>query len=86
MKLAIDVKNKKGFFRYVNHKQKKKENIGPLLNRIGESVTNDVKKAEVFSTFFTFVVTNTVGSQALGMKLLIDPNTDPPSLKEALVC
>ena len=32
--LAVEVKNnKKGFFRYVNHKQKKKENIGPLLNR-----------------------------------------------------
>jgi len=31
LKLARDVKNyKKAFFRYINNKQKQKENIGPL--------------------------------------------------------
>ena len=72
MKLAVDVKNnKKGLFRYVNHK---KEIIGPLLNRKGESITNDAEKAEVLNTFFTSVFTNTIRSQALGMKFPVDPN------------
>ena len=87
MKLAVDIKNnKKGFFRHVNHKQKKKENIGPLLNRKGESITNDAEKAEVRINFFTSVFTNTDGSQALGRKLPIELNTDPPSVNEELVC
>ena len=86
MKLAVDIKrNKKGFFRHVNHKEKKKENIGQLLNRKGKSITNDAEKAEVLNTFFTSVFTSTVGSQALGTKLPIEPNTDPPSVEEELV-
>ena len=85
-KLAVDMKsNKKSFFGHVNHKQKKKENIGPLLNGKGESITNDAEKAEVLNTFFTSVFTSTVGSQTLGTKLPIDPNTDPPLVKEELV-
>ena len=52
LKLARDVKNcKKGFFRYINNKQKPKENNGPLLNRRGELVTNNAEKAEVLNTF-----------------------------------
>ncbi|KAM6036240.1 uncharacterized protein LJ206_001286 [Theristicus caerulescens] len=87
LELARDVKNhKKRFFRYVNCKQKQKENIGPLLNSRGESVTNNAEKAEVLNTFFTSVFTNTVGSQALGTKIQFDRNTDPPSVKEELVC
>ncbi|GAB0180769.1 mitochondrial enolase superfamily member 1 [Grus japonensis] len=87
LKLARDVKNyKKGFFRYVNNKQKQKENIGPLLNRRGELVTNNTEKAEVLNTFFTSVFTSTVGPQALGTKIQVDANADPPSAKEELVC
>ena len=77
--------DKKGFFRHVTHKQKKKENIGPLLNGKGESITKAAEKAEVLNTFFTSVFTSTAGSQALGTKLPIEPNTDPPSVKEELV-
>ena len=63
LKLAVDVtNNKKGFFRYVSHKQKKKENIGPVLNGKGESITNDAEKAELLNTFFTSLFTSTVGS------------------------
>ncbi|KAK4823483.1 hypothetical protein QYF61_002547 [Mycteria americana] len=72
--------------RYVNNKQKQKENIGPLLNKRGESVTNNAEMAEVLNTFFTSVFTSTVGPQAWGTKIQIDANTDPPSVKEKLGC
>ena len=68
--------HKKGFFRYVNNKQKQKENIGPLLNRRGELITNNAEKAEVLNTFFTSVFTSTVGPQALGIKIQVNANTD----------
>ncbi|KAK4826132.1 hypothetical protein QYF61_005284 [Mycteria americana] len=87
LKLARDVKNyKKGFFRYINNKQKQKENIGLLLNRRGELVTNNAEKAEVLNTFFTSVFTSTVGPHALRTKIQVDANTDPLSVKEELVC
>ncbi|KAK4825715.1 LOW QUALITY PROTEIN: hypothetical protein QYF61_002133 [Mycteria americana] len=86
LKLARDVTNyKKGFFRYVNNKQKQKENIGPLLKRRGQLVTNNAEKAEVLNAFFTSVCTSTAGHQALGRKIQVDANTDPPSVKEELV-
>ncbi|KAK4810859.1 hypothetical protein QYF61_008831 [Mycteria americana] len=88
LKLARDVKHcqtLKGFFRYENNKQKQKENIGLLLNRRGELVTNNAEKAEVLNTFFTSVFTSTVGPQALGTKIQVDANTDPLSVKEELV-
>ncbi|GAB0209387.1 mitochondrial enolase superfamily member 1 [Grus japonensis] len=87
LKLARDVKNyKKGFFRYVNNRRKQKNNIGPLLNRRGELVTGNAEKAEVLNTFFTSVFTSTVGPQALGTKIQVDANTDPPSVKEEVLC
>ncbi|GAB0188526.1 mitochondrial enolase superfamily member 1 [Grus japonensis] len=87
LKLARDVKNyKKGFFRYVNNKQKQKDNIGPLLNRRGELVTNNADKAEVLNAFFTSVFTSTTGPLALGTKIQVNANTDPLSVKEELVC
>ncbi|KAK4827027.1 hypothetical protein QYF61_013161 [Mycteria americana] len=87
LELARGVKNyKKVFFRYVNNKQKQKENTGLLLNRSAELVTNNAEKAEVLTTFFTSVFTSTVGPQALGTEIPVDANTDPPSAKEELVC
>ncbi|KAK4827691.1 hypothetical protein QYF61_020825 [Mycteria americana] len=81
------VKNyKKRFFRYINNKQKQKENIGLLLNRRGELVTNKAEEAEILDTFFTSDFTSTVGPQTLGTKLQVDANADPPSVKEELVC
>ncbi|GAB0204449.1 hypothetical protein GRJ2_002910500 [Grus japonensis] len=87
LKLARDVKNyKKGFFRYVNNKQKEKENVGLLLNRRGEIVSKNAEKAEVLNISFTCVSTSPVGPLALGPKVQVDANTDPPSVKEELVC
>ena len=81
--MARDVKNyRKGFFRYVNNKQKQKKNTGPLLNRRGELVTNNTEKAEVLNTFFTSVFTNTVGPPALKTKIQVDANIDPLSVKK----
>ena len=80
MKLARDVKNyERGFFRCINNKQK--DNIGPLFNRRGELFTSNAEKAEVLNTSFTSVFTSTVGPQALETKILVDANTDPPSVK-----
>ena len=87
MKLARDVKTyKKGFFGYINIKQKQKENIGLLLNRRGELVTNNAEKVEDVNTFFISIFTSTAGPQALRTKIQVDANTDPPSVKEELVC
>ena len=86
LKLAREVKNhKEEFFRYIN-KQKHQENIGPLLNRRDELVTNTTENAEVLNTFFTSVFTSTVGPQGMGTKTRVYANIDPPSVKEELVC
>lgn len=40
LNLARDIKdNKKGFYRYVGDKRKVKENVGPLLNKMRDLVT-----------------------------------------------
>ncbi|KAK4811992.1 hypothetical protein QYF61_022988 [Mycteria americana] len=45
--LARDVKdNKKGFFKYIGDKRKARENVGLLLNKAGDLVTQDMEKAE----------------------------------------
>ncbi|GAB0181361.1 mitochondrial enolase superfamily member 1 [Grus japonensis] len=87
LKLARDVKkHKKGVFRYVNNKHRQKDNIGLLLKKRGELVTNNAEKADILNTFFTSVFTSTVGPQALGTKIQVDANMDLPSVKEELVC
>lgn len=54
LKLVRAVKNyKKGFFSYVKNKQKQKENICPLLNRLHEFCHQQHRKAEVLNAFFT---------------------------------
>lgn len=78
--------HKKVFFRYVNNKQKQKENTGLLLTRRGESITNNTEKEEVLSAFFTSVFTSTVGVHALGTKIQVDANTNLPSVKKELAC
>lgn len=60
--------HKKVFFKYIDNKQKQKENTGPLLNRKGELVTSDAERIEVLKTFFTSVFIHTFGP-GLGNKI-----------------
>ncbi|KAK4828536.1 hypothetical protein QYF61_027212 [Mycteria americana] len=56
LNLAPAIKdNKKYFFKYISSKRRAKENLQPLLDRGGNTVTKDEEKAEVLNTLFTSV-------------------------------
>ena len=60
LNLARDVKgNKKGF--YISIKRKTRENVGPLLNGAGPTLTEDTVKAEVLNAFFASVFSGKTG-------------------------
>ncbi|GAB0203429.1 hypothetical protein GRJ2_002808500 [Grus japonensis] len=50
--------NKKSFYRYISDKRKTKENVGSLWKEMGDLVTQDMEKAEVFNDFFASVFTS----------------------------
>lgn len=82
-KLARDVKNhKQAFFRYINSKQKQKEDTGLLLNRRDESLTNSSEKVEVLNSFST----STAGPQVSGTKMQAGANTGLLSVKAESMC
>jgi len=65
LNLARDVKdNKKGFFKYISSNQKTRENVGPLLNKMGALVTEDTEKAKLLNAFFASVFPAEAGPQA----------------------
>jgi len=56
LKLARDVKdNKKSFFKYISSKQKTRDNVGPLLNKVCVLVMEDAEKAGLLNAFFASV-------------------------------
>ncbi|KGL73735.1 hypothetical protein N309_09201, partial [Tinamus guttatus] len=56
--LARDVRdNKKGFYKYSSSKRKTRENVGLLLNGVGDLVAEDTEKAELLNAFFASVLT-----------------------------
>ncbi|KFU99773.1 hypothetical protein N340_10986, partial [Tauraco erythrolophus] len=58
LNLARDIKgNKKNFYRYVSHKKRTRENVGPLRKETGDLATRDMEKAEVLNDFFASVFT-----------------------------
>lgn len=58
LKFARDAKgNRKGFYRYINCKREPIENMGPLLNRVGDQMTNHTEEAKVLNAFFVSVFT-----------------------------
>jgi len=64
LNLARDVKdNKKSFFNYISSKGKTRENVGPLLNKLGVLVTENAEKAELLSAFFASVFSANAGPQ-----------------------
>lgn len=46
---------KKGFYRYIGDKKKSRENMGPLLNEMGDLVTQDMEKAGELNAAFASV-------------------------------
>ncbi|KAK4831130.1 hypothetical protein QYF61_015433 [Mycteria americana] len=62
--LSRDVKgNKKDSFKYMSDKRKTRENVGPLLNEMGDLVTQDMEKAEELNAAFALVLTSQTGLQ-----------------------
>ncbi|KFW65086.1 hypothetical protein AS28_14346, partial [Pygoscelis adeliae] len=86
LNLAGDIKgNKKGFYRYVGDKRKIRENVGPLQREMGDLVTRDMGKAEVFNDFFASVFTSkclSLTAQAAGGKGGDWKNEEPPTVGE----
>ncbi|KAK4829760.1 hypothetical protein QYF61_006484 [Mycteria americana] len=57
LSLAAAIKdNKKHFFKYISSKRRAKENLQPLVDRGGNTVTKDEEKAEVLNAFFASVL------------------------------
>ncbi|GAB0185476.1 mitochondrial enolase superfamily member 1 [Grus japonensis] len=86
LNLARDVKgNKKSFYRYINDKRKTRENVGPLQKDIGELVTQNMEKAEVFNPFFVSVFTAKCLSQTTQVaegKGRDWENEEPPTVED----
>jgi len=63
LNLARDVKDKKGFYKYICNKKKTKENVDLLLNKMADLVTQDTEKPAVLNASFASVFTSKIGLQ-----------------------
>ena len=55
LNLARDVKDKKGFYKYIGRKRQAKESVPPVMKGNGELASSDIEKAEVLSECFASV-------------------------------
>ncbi|KAK4810736.1 hypothetical protein QYF61_007710 [Mycteria americana] len=70
LSLAAAIKdNKKHFFKYISSKRRAKENLQPLVDGGGNTVTKDEEKAEVLNAFFASVF-NSRADSSLGTQPL----------------
>ena len=49
LNLVKDVKDKKGFYRYIGRRRRAKESVPPLMKSNGELASSDIEKAEVLN-------------------------------------
>ena len=57
LNLARDVKDKKGFYRYIGRGKQAKKSVPPLMKGNGELASSDIEKAEVLSECFATAFT-----------------------------
>lgn len=80
--------NRKGVYKYVNSKRETRENMGPLLNRAGDQVTNHTEEAKVLNAFFVSVFTDKTDlqeSQAPEIKGKVCSKEDYPQRKKTRI-
>ncbi|KAK4823319.1 hypothetical protein QYF61_000921 [Mycteria americana] len=90
LNLAAAVKdNKKHFFKYISSKRRAKENLHPLLDGGGNTVTKDEEKAEVLNAFFASVFNSradcSLGTQPLELEDRDGDQTGAPIIQGEMV-
>ncbi|KAK4813457.1 hypothetical protein QYF61_006248 [Mycteria americana] len=90
LNLAAAVKdNKKHFFKYISSKRRGKENLQPLVDGGGNTVTKDEEKVEVLNAFFASVFISradcSMGTQPLELEDRDGDQTGAPIIQGEMV-
>ncbi|KAK4816845.1 hypothetical protein QYF61_023967 [Mycteria americana] len=90
LNLATAIKdNKKHFFKYISSKRRAKENLQPLVDGGGNTVTKDEEKAEVLNAFFASVFNSRancpLGTQPLELEDRDGDQNGAPMIQEEMV-
>lgn len=85
LNLAKDLKDKKGFLKYIIKKKKTRENVGLLPNDVDALVTENAEKVELLKAAFASVSTAKTGPQepqSLEIKQKVWEKEDSPLVEE----